>query len=51
MSAVLSAALIGFVGAIYLVVAVSYLWSGNHWMALVFASYALANVGLIMVAS
>ena len=47
----MSAALIGFVGVIYLAIAVSELVAGNHGLALVFASYALANVGLIMVAA
>ena len=46
----MSAALIGFVGLIYAAIAVSELYSGNHGLALVFASYAMANVGLIMVA-
>ena len=45
----MSAALIGFVGAIYLVIAVSELVSGNYPLAIVFGSYSLANVGLIMV--
>jgi hypothetical protein len=45
----MSVALIGFVGAVYMVIAISELWDGNHGLALVFASYAMANVGLIMV--
>jgi hypothetical protein len=45
----MSAALIAFVGVIYLAIALSELWTGNYGLALVFASYAMANVGLIMV--
>jgi hypothetical protein len=45
----MSIALIGFVGAVYLIIAISELSDGNHGLALVFASYAMANVGLIMV--
>ena len=45
----MSAALIAFVGLIYLIIAVSEYWSGNYGLAVVFGSYAMANVGLIMV--
>ena len=45
----MSAALIGFVGVIYAGIAVSELVSGNYPLAIVFGSYSLANVGLIMV--
>jgi hypothetical protein len=41
-----SAWLIAFVGLIYLYVAVEQYAGGNRPMALVFAGYALANVGL-----
>jgi hypothetical protein len=47
----MSVALIGFVGMIYLAIAVSELSAGNNGLALVFFSYALANVGLIMVSA
>ena len=45
----MSFTLIGIVGAIYLAIAVSELFSGNLGLAVVFASYAMANVGLMMV--
>jgi hypothetical protein len=45
----MSAALIGFVGVIYAVIAVSKASSGDWGMFIVFSSYAMANVGLIMV--
>ena len=45
----MSAALIAFVGAIYLVIAVAEFVNGNYGLAVVFGSYSLANVGLIMV--
>lgn len=44
----MSAWLIGLVAVIYLGVAVSELRAGDKSMALVWAAYALANVGLML---
>ena len=43
----MSTGLIALVTFIYMGVAGSEIWGGNYGIALVFASYAMANVGLI----
>lgn len=43
-----SASLIAIVTVIYTAIAVSEIVGGNYPMALVYASYALANVGLVL---
>lgn len=34
-------------GVLYLAAAAGYAWQGAGWLALAYAAYALANVGLI----
>lgn len=46
----MSAWLIALVGVIYLGVAAEQAFKGNWWFALVFAGYALSNVGLVFLA-
>jgi len=44
----MSATLIGFVTLIYLGVAISEFINGRHGMAICFAGYSVANIGLVM---
>ncbi len=46
----MSATLIAIVGVIYLAVAVDSYINGNTGMAIAFAGYAFANIGLMMLA-
>lgn len=47
----MSIPLIALVGVIYLLIALNEIVRGDYGLALVFFAYALANVGLIMVAA
>ena len=46
----MSTVLIAVCGALYLLTAADLWWEGKTGLALTFAAYALANVGLIMAA-
>jgi hypothetical protein len=42
--------LIIVVGILYFFTAIGFLYQSNYWMALVYISYALSNVGLYFIA-
>jgi len=45
----MNAWLIGFIGCVYLFVAIQFFMKGQVGMAISFLGYALGNVGLVMV--